>query len=136
MTIKRIACFVVAPLLISTCALASEPGTIDRTLPVSGTVTLDIQSGPGGIHITSGSSSSVVVHAVIRSVLGRADLGIAEANTLALQQNPPIEQNGNSIRIGYVKSEGMLKGVTITRPIMIVIFLSIAGFGTWKMFQP
>lgn len=114
MTVKWIACFIAAPLVINACALASEPGTFDRTLPVSGPVILDIQSGPGGIHITSGSSSSVVVHAVIRSVFGRVDLGVAEANILALQQNPPLEQNGNSIRIGYVKNEGLLKGVTIT----------------------
>jgi len=114
MTIQRVACFIAAPFLISTCAFASEPGTFDRTLMVSGPVTLDIQSGPGGIHISPGSSSSVVVHAVIRSVFGRADLGIAEANILALQKNPPIEQNGNSIRIGYAQDPGVLRGVTVT----------------------
>jgi hypothetical protein len=84
MTIQRIACFLAAPFLIGTFALASEPGTFDRTLSVSGPVTLDIQSGPGGIHVSPGSSSSVTVHAVIRSVFGRADLGIAETNILAL----------------------------------------------------
>jgi hypothetical protein len=114
MTIQRIACFIAAPLLVSTYALASEPGSFDRTLPVSGQVTLDIQSGPGGINITSGAASSVTVHAVIRSVFGRVDLGVAQANILALQQNPPIEQNGNTIRIGYVKDEALLKGVTVT----------------------
>jgi hypothetical protein len=115
MNIKNIARLVAAaPLIVNAYALASEPATIDRTLPVTGAVTLEIQSGPGGIHITTGSASTVVVHAVIRSIFGRADLGLAEANILALQQNPPIEQHGNTIRIGYVKSEAMLKGLSVT----------------------
>jgi len=108
------ACFIAAALTPTACALASEPKTFDRTLAVSGRVTLDILSGPGGINITSDSALSVVVYAVIRSVFGRADLGVAEGNILARQQNPPIEQNGNAIRIAYVKNEGMLKGVTVS----------------------
>jgi hypothetical protein len=69
MTIQRVACFIAALFLISTSALASEPETFGRILMGSGPVTLNIQSGPGGIHISPGSSSSVIVHAVIRSVL-------------------------------------------------------------------
>lgn len=114
MLVKRIACLLAAPLLLDACAMASEPRTFDRTLTVSGPVALDVQSGPGGIHVAAGSTSSVVVHAVIRSAFGRVDLGIAEANILALQKDPPVEQNGNSIRIGYVKDENLLKGVSVT----------------------
>lgn len=34
------------------------------------------------------------------------------------------------------KERYALKATKVTRPIMIVIFLPVAGFGMWKMFQP
>jgi DUF4097 and DUF4098 domain-containing protein YvlB len=114
MTNKRLALVLTAPLLATTYAMGSEPGTFDRTLAVSGPVTLDIRSGPGGINITRGTSSSVIVHAVVRSTFGRADLGLSAANILTLTQHPPVEQNGNAIRIGYVTDEAVLKGVSVT----------------------
>lgn len=101
-------------LLLGTCgALASETGTFDRTLSVSGPVDLDVRSDPGGIIITAGSSASVRVHAVIKPLYGRFDLGLAEANIRALERNPPIEQVGNRIRIGYVNDPALLRGITM-----------------------
>jgi DUF4097 and DUF4098 domain-containing protein YvlB len=102
------------PLLLAGAALASEPGKFDRTLAVTGPVNLDIQSGPGGINISVGTAESFVVHAVIRSTFGRVDLGSAEANIRALEQDPPVEQAGNTIRIGYVKDQALLRGVSVT----------------------
>ena len=111
--LKRIAFYLFVIFLLNNYALASEPGTFYRTLPVSGSVTLDVRSDPGGIIITTGSSAVVIVHAVIKPLYGRVDFGIAEANILALEKNPPIEQNGNSIRIGYTKDPASLRAVTV-----------------------
>ena len=103
-----------AALFLGAClALASESATFDRTLTVSGPVDLDVKSDPGGIVITSGPVSAVRVHAVIKPLYGRFDLNLAEANILALQQNPPIEQIGNRIRIGYVSDPDLLRGVSM-----------------------
>src|SRR5450755_4099899 len=110
---RRLAFNIFVPFLFCGFAIASESGTIDRTLPVSGPVTLDVRSDPGGVYITTGSSSNVVVHAIIKPLYGRLDLDIAEANIRALEQNPPIEQVGNQIRIGYVKDPALLRAVTI-----------------------
>ena len=74
---------------------------------------LDVRSDPGGVYITTGSSPNVVVHAIIKPLYGRLDLDIAEANIRALEQNPPIEQVGNQIRIGFVKDSALLRAVTI-----------------------
>jgi DUF4097 and DUF4098 domain-containing protein YvlB len=52
------------------------------------------------------------VHAVIRPLYGRLDLGLAAANIRELQRNPPIEQSGAHIRVGYAKPE-LLRGVSI-----------------------
>jgi hypothetical protein len=101
-------------LLLGTCiALASDTGRFDRTLSVSGPVDLDVRSDPGGIVITRGSATSVRVHATIKPLYGRFDLGLAEANIRALEQNPPIEQVGNRIRIGYVNDPAVLSGVSM-----------------------
>lgn len=102
-----------AYLLFCASALASQPGAFDRTLSVSGPVTLDVRSDPGGVYITQGASPNVVVHAIIKPLYGRLDLDLAEANIRALEKNPPIEQVGNEIRIGYVKDPALLRGVTI-----------------------
>jgi len=112
-THKRLAIFISTAFLFCAFAFASEPGTFDRTLPVSGPVTLDVRSDPGGVYITTGSSPNVVIHAVIKPLYGRLDLDIAEANIRALVKNPPIEQVGNQIRIGYVKDPALLSAVTI-----------------------
>lgn len=94
-------------------AMASDPGSFDRTLAVSGPVFLDVKSDPGGLSISTGPDSSVHVHAIIKPLFGRLDLDLAEANIRALEKNPPIEQDGNRLRIGYVKDPSVLRGVTI-----------------------
>ncbi len=110
----RLAFTASAALLLGTCiALASESGTFDRTLSVSGRVDLDVRSDPGGIIITSGSAAAVRVHAVIKPLYGRFDLDLAEANIRALERNPPIEQVGNRIRIGYVSDPALLRGISM-----------------------
>ncbi|MEO8098486.1 MAG: DUF4097 family beta strand repeat-containing protein [Acidobacteriota bacterium] len=103
----------IAALLGACIVSASDSATFDRTLTVSGPVDLDVRSDAGGIIITTGSGSSIRVHAVIKPLLGRFDLDLAEANIRALVQNPPIEQTGNHIRMGYVKDPGLLRGVTM-----------------------
>lgn len=101
-------------LLVGAClAPGSEPGTFDRTLNVSGPVKLHVRSDPGGVSITTGLSTAVRVRAVIKPLYGRLDLELAEANIRALEQHPPIEQVGETIRIGYVKDPALLRAVTI-----------------------
>ncbi|QOY86893.1 DUF4097 family beta strand repeat-containing protein [Paludibaculum fermentans] len=101
-------------LLAGAClALGSEPGSFDRSLPVAGPVYLDVKSDPGGVVITAGAAGTVRVHAVIKPLFGRLDLDIAEANIRALEKNPPIEQVGGRIRLGYVKDPSLLRAVSI-----------------------
>jgi beta-lactamase regulating signal transducer with metallopeptidase domain len=67
----------------------------DRTLSVSGKLDLHVATGSGNIHLRRGSGSQVIVHGVIRSNHPE------EADQVrALAANPPIEQDGNTIRIG------------------------------------
>jgi len=69
--------------------------TFDRTLTFSGKLDLHVGTGSGNIHLTRGSAGQVRIHARVRS--DRAE----EADQVrAIAANPPIEQDGNVIRVG------------------------------------
>src|ERR1700757_2881767 len=83
-----------APVLLH----AASEGNFDRTLSVSGTVTLDVVTGSGDITVKTGAANQVVVHGTIHP--SKWTFGNEDA-LHRVESNPPIEQNGNSIRIGY-----------------------------------
>jgi beta-lactamase regulating signal transducer with metallopeptidase domain/DUF4097 and DUF4098 domain-containing protein YvlB len=73
--------------------------SFDRTLSVSGEAQLTVSTGSGNIHLTRGSDSQIHIHGRIH-VSHEGDEGQARS----IAANPPIEQNGNVIRVG--KHEG------------------------------
>ncbi|MBV9073241.1 MAG: DUF4097 family beta strand repeat protein [Acidobacteria bacterium] len=99
----------------SVSALASAEGSFDRTLKVSGHVDLQIESGSGNITVHPGDSGSVIVHAHIKASDSWFSGGglSADERVKRLEQNPPIEQSGNSIHIGHIPDEA-LRNVSIT----------------------
>ncbi len=78
---------------------ARAEGHFDRTLTISGTVSLDVTTGSGDITVKAGGTDKVVVHGTVHSSNGW--FSNAEDAVHAVESNPPIQQNGNSIRIGY-----------------------------------
>ena len=78
---------------------ARAEGHFDRTLTVSGTVSLDVTTGSGDITITAGGRDKVVVHGTVRA--SNDWFSNAESAVKTVESNPPIQQNGNSIRIGF-----------------------------------
>ena len=89
--------------MFTSAAFAWGPqGTFDRTLSVSGPVDLEVLTHSGDVKVHADSSSSqVVIHGKIyvgdHWLMGRRDDDVH-----AIQQNPPIRQEGNSIHIDYV----------------------------------
>lgn len=94
---------------------ASEQGTFDRTLRVTGPVELNVSTGSGDITVESGGASSVRVHAIIKAnngwFFGSSD---AEAKVRHLESNPPIVQEGNYIRVGHIEDPSLRHGVSIS----------------------
>jgi DUF4097 and DUF4098 domain-containing protein YvlB len=86
-------------LMVPVLCFARAEGHFDRTLQVSGAVNLDLTTGSGEVTIKAGSSSQVVIHGRVRS--GDWWGGDPESAVRSVESNPPIEQNGSSIRIGY-----------------------------------
>jgi hypothetical protein len=96
-------------------ALAAE-GTFDRTLQVTGTVNLQIETGSGSINVRTGSSSEVRVTGHIRS---NDWMGSAEERVKKLQSNPPIQQSGNDIRIGHIDDPELRHNISISYDVVV-----------------
>ena len=69
--------------------------SFDRTISVSGAAQLGVSTGSGNIHLTRSSGSQIQIHGHIR--VNREG---SEEEARQIAANPPIEQNGDEIRIG------------------------------------
>jgi DUF4097 and DUF4098 domain-containing protein YvlB len=86
-------------------------------LQVSGTASLDVTTGSGDIAIKAGSADKVVVHGTIHS--NNDWFSSAENAVHGVESNPPIQQSGNSIRIGYGLPEYLRRHVSISYEITV-----------------
>ncbi len=103
-------------LFASTAVFASSPqGSFERTLQVSGPVDLEVLTHSGDVTIRAGSSGSVFIRGKI--FVGDSWLGgRREDDVHAIEQNPPIHQNGNSIHVEYVNYRNISISYEITVP--------------------
>src|ERR1700687_2101392 len=77
-------------------------GSFDRTLKVTGEVNLSVSTGSGHITVRQGSPGTVSIHGIIRASHGHMSDQEAEQKVRALEQNPPISQEGDTVRIGHM----------------------------------
>jgi DUF4097 and DUF4098 domain-containing protein YvlB len=111
--------FLAAAVAYPTHANAAEDnyaeGQFDKTLKVSGAVNLTVDTGSGTISVRPGDGSSVHVVGRIRVHEG---WGISDASAKdkvrKLEANPPIVQDGNTIRIGEIHDEELRRNVSIS----------------------
>ena len=97
---------VMAPATLLLAALASAGctmgpsanGSLDRTLSVKGPIRLELNNTSGDVSITGTSDGKVHIHAEARA----SGMGFAspEKRISEFIANPPVEQHGNTIRIG------------------------------------
>src|SRR5271170_962521 len=99
-------------------ASAAQEGHFDRTLSVTGAVDLAIQTGSGNITVRSGDSSKVEVHGTIRADHSWLN-GDASARIHEIETNPPIEQNGSTIRIGHFDDRERERGISISYEVIV-----------------
>jgi DUF4097 and DUF4098 domain-containing protein YvlB len=99
-------------------ALASDEGHFDRTLTVTGAVDLDVQTGSGNITVRTGDSSKVEIHGRIHANHGWFS-GDAEQHIHDIEANPPIEQNGNTIRVGHIENHDWKNNISISYELVV-----------------
>lgn len=100
----------------SLAGFASEVGTFDRSFQVNGPVDLEVLTRSGDITVRTGSAGSVTIHGRIHSGISLFGLETNKAAVQEVQNNPPIRQNGNSIRIDYVNLRNTSVDYEITVP--------------------
>jgi len=87
---------------LSGCGVvASERGSFDRDLNVTGSVRLDLASGSGAVRIFPGPAGQVHIHGEVRA--SGFSAGDARKRLDEIVARPPIEQSGNTIRVGKEK---------------------------------
>jgi DUF4097 and DUF4098 domain-containing protein YvlB len=94
---------------------ASVAGTFDRSFQVGGSVDLEVLSRSGDVTIRSGAAGTVTVHGKIHVGNGWFSSD-RHADVQEIQNNPPVRQIGNSIRIDYVNYTNISIDYEITVP--------------------
>ena len=89
------AAFTIATVFAAAPARATE-ATFERDLTVNGRVDLSVATGSGSIHLTVGTAGRVHVFGRVKSGWGGSDAEVRE-----IAANPPIEQTGNIVRVGF-----------------------------------
>jgi hypothetical protein len=105
--------------VFSGCVLAfpAAEGKFQRTLTVTGPVDLDVSTGSGSIAIRAGSSTTVEISGMIRANDDRNNNALEKVRYL--EANPPIEQSGNTIRIGRISDPAYRNNVSISYEIFV-----------------
>jgi DUF4097 and DUF4098 domain-containing protein YvlB len=111
----------VAVAVLAPLVLRAEEGAFDRTLSVTGPVQLDVRTGSGSIEVTAGASGSVEVHGIVRARSGFFSGTDAAEKVRRIVDNPPIEQEGNVIRVGgqATDDDTLYDGVSISYRIVV-----------------
>jgi hypothetical protein len=98
-------------------AAADREGSFDRTLNVTGAVDLNVETGSGRIEVRPGDTSTVRIHGVIKA---HDDFfSGAEGRIHEIETNPPISQNGNSIRISVPQDDWLRRHVSISYELVV-----------------
>jgi putative adhesin len=87
-------------------------GSFERTLNVSGFVDLDLATDAGGIYVIPGPSGTVHIRGILKAGDSWFNRGGVESRIRELEAHPPIEQTGNTIRVGRL-DRSLLKGIAM-----------------------
>jgi hypothetical protein len=107
---RLLACLLPLSLASAGCDIGIAAGrgaevTFERNLTASGPLELDVRSGSGDIVVRTGPAGTVHVRGRARTFMNHWISFDGESSDEALrriEQEPPIEQTGNRIRIGHV----------------------------------
>ncbi len=110
-----LALFMTVTLTGAALAWPSPQGTFDKTLTVNGPVNLEVLTHSGDVRVRTGSPGTVQIHGKI-FVGNNWFAGKREGDVHAIEQNPPIRQEGNNIHIDYVDAHNISIDYEITVP--------------------
>ena len=120
---RRAAVFVAAVMLMTACTVEAQrvEGSFEKTLTVGPQTEIEIMSGSGSIEVRQGSVGRLEIRAKVRAGdWGWSRSGVsAQERVKRVEANPPIEQQGNTVRIGDIKDPDLRDGVSISYDVTV-----------------
>ena len=117
------AVIVLAVMLMTACTLEAQrvEGSFEKTLTVGPQTEIEIMSGSGSIEVRQGSVGRLEIRAKVRAgEWGWSRSGVsAQERVKRVEANPPIEQQGNTVRIGDIKDPDLRDGVSISYDVTV-----------------
>ncbi len=117
------AAILVAAVSMTACTVEAQrvEGSFERTLTVGQQADIEIMSGSGSIEVRQGSAGRVEVRARVRAGdWGWSRSGLsAQERVKRIEANPPVEQQGNTVRIGDIKDADLRDGVSISYDVTV-----------------
>ncbi|MFP5275490.1 MAG: DUF4097 family beta strand repeat-containing protein [Acidobacteriota bacterium] len=106
MKIRFAALAVIAALALAALPAFAAEASFDRTLTVQGRLELDVSTGAGAIHLTSGPAGQLHIIGHVRSRWGSDASRVRD-----IAAHPPIEQTGNIVHARAVRAQ--MSGISI-----------------------
>ncbi len=97
----------------------AQSQTFNRTFTVSGDATLEAVSDAGNITIRTAPGSTVVVNGRVQPRRGRLLPTHAAAQVEQVAANPPVTQDGNTIRIARIADEAVRRAIVVSYEITV-----------------
>ena len=120
---RRAAATVAAVMLMTACTVEAQrvEGSFEKTLAVGPQTEIEIMSGSGSIEVRQGSVGRLEIRAKVRAGdWGWSRSGVsAQERVKRVEANPPIEQQGNTVRIGDIKDPDLRDGVSISYEVTV-----------------
>lgn len=92
-------------------------GSFQKSLTINGSAEVDITSGSGSIEVRQGPAGRVDVSGRIRAGDSwgwrRSQLS-PEERVRRIEANPPVEQKGAAVRIGYIAEDDLRESVSVS----------------------
>jgi len=120
---RRAAVIVAAVMLMTACTVEAQrvEGSFEKTLTVGPQTEIELMSGSGSIEVRQGSVGRLEIRAKVRAgEWGWSRSGVsAQERVKRVEANPPIEQQGNTVRIGDIKDPDLRDGVSISYDVTV-----------------
>lgn len=94
-------------------------GSFERALTVSGPVELSVRTGSGDIRIRTGNGNRVQINGRVSAGHSWDAAESAAERVRRVEAAPPIEQDGNVIRIGETHGDNRYRNVSISYEIVV-----------------
>ncbi len=109
--VGAIAVYSVANMAVDAASVTAE-SSFDKTLAVSGPVTMSVSTGAGAVHVHAGLDNQVhiVAHVRANDSLSQSE---AQSRVQQIAANPPIHQMGSTISVGPEHNDPLYRNVSV-----------------------